>query len=525
MDGWSIVALAVVLLTPLVLLSGCTVTQGRLDHLLRLEFDDRDAAIRRLEADYAHSPTDWEAYFLGELQVEAGDYAAMNHWFDASLARSARYRDRIDARRRLVWRERVSEADRLFQDGDIAGAHRAYSDAAQLEPQRSTVVRCLAETRILLHGPDLASIETLVAGGNLGALWRWLDAQPVRDAAPAASETPAAEAAVSEAPISDVIARLENELAARSAGNISGQAPAEAAFVLGELYRKRGDYPAMVRWYDNARQWGSTHDQIIDAARRSVADDTIEKALAAYARSDLPTALALLDVCEVVQPDRADVQAAQANLAVLGGIGENELHRHLEAGRIDFDWQILLMSDLYHQHRFAAAALVADRILERDPQNALALLVHARLAIERGDLAQAETALEAALAAGAESPEAAFDLGIIRLDDSRYSRARDHFAQALRWSDDPVPALRQMAIIEFCRGEFDSMKQIALQLVTELAETGASTGDGSDRADHTDRADHAEAWRLLEVAARLTGDELLIENTRRKLIPARQQDE
>jgi len=256
---------------------------------------------------------------------------------------------------------------------------------------------------------------------------------------------------------------------------------------------------AMANWYAQALTWGTSQVSRISQARRGLADEYLERALSAYALSDVQSALAHLDTCDSIEPGRSDALNARTNLQNLShGMTDTALAKYLAADQIDDQWLTLLLSDLYHQQRYHAAALVAEKILRRDSQHSQALIARARSEIETGDYSAAADDLELLLTSGVTSAEAAYDLGIIHLDNSAYDQAWEYFTLAESWDAEPRHAIRQMAVLAFYQGKFVAMKRISNRFVTEFP------GD-------------PEAWRTLMLAAQLTADNRLIVACRERL--------
>ena len=97
---------------------------------------------------------------------------------------------------------------------------------------------------------------------------------------------------------------------------------------------------------------------------------------------------------------------------------------------------------LYSSGDVDSAAKIFQKIIQENPQHGPARLMLGQIALERGDIQQAQQHLEIAVASNPQRIQLAWHLlGKVYLFQKQYQKALDAFEQSLKESPDFKPAL------------------------------------------------------------------------------------
>jgi len=457
-------------------LTGCIAHQGQLTSIRRLSLYEKEKALYKLESEYRHSPRDWKAYFIGELNADEQRFEEMNSWFDKSLALSSRFEEKIASRRARAWKRYAAAGDSLFLIGDLASARESYQVALVIEPSRHETTARLLESDILLNGPTLESVAALQRSGSTGAAYRWLNDE-MRKPGPTGSE---------------VYRRLDQQMS-------RGKTNPDVAFILGELARQRADYPRMVHWYEQALESGHESQHSMQNVRRVLSERFLDQANRIYEAGEYAQALALLDTTDILLPSRPRSMAARDAInSIVANHSRGRLHRLLAGENVDEEWLKIIMVDLFRQERWYDASRVAERILVDNPRSQPAHLVLYRYHLESGNRESAIDQLETISADGVHDPLLIFNLGILYVETSQHEKAVASFNRAMALGADHRQCMNQLILLAFYRGDFAHMKYMALNFVSRYP----SDLDG---------------WRMLSVAAQMNNDRELADTCRTRL--------
>lgn len=459
-----------------VVITGCFANNGQLQHLRGISLYERGVAIQKLEGEYRTSPEDWKAYFLGELAADEARYEDMNTWFDRSEGLSVRFDKQIAFRRAKEWKQYASKGDSLFATHAYEDAKRSYTTALTIDNKRDGSALRLAETNLLLEGPDLATIKLLEKNSSYGALYRWLSSEM-------ASPTSAGNRVRF-----DLAKDLERQ----------GIQP-DAALVLAELARQRSDYTAMVFWYEQAIIAGNPQTTPMNVTRDRIAKSFLSAAHKAYAEADYLAAISMLDTTDILRPGQEESRATRQALGSLtGNHSPAELARLVASEEIDSEWLKIIMVDLYRQERWKDAEMVATRVLVDLPHDDMAMLTSYRAQMKAGQRDSALVWLEELESAGYGDEVTAYNRGVLSMETSRNAEAIDAFNIAMDRGASRKMCLTQLAILSFYDGDFQELMRLSNSLV---------------EVDPEDR----DGWRMLSIASQMNNDEETAERCRQKL--------